>query len=504
MDEPEHEGQPPEIPKRRAQARIAPRMAPDGMGSAFWAVWSASTISFIGNGLTVGAMPLLALSITADARLIAAVNAMMMTGWLLLGLVSGVVVDNSDRLRIMWWIDAARALIMAALTVAVISSQVSVPGLLLLALLLGLAAPFFDNASSSIIPELVPPPLLEKANSWTQVPLLLGTSLIGPPVGALMFTVSHGAPFLIDAVTFAGSALLLALLLARRGHARPSTAAHDALAGPWQMLKDGLSYLASHPTLRTLAVAVGMINTITGGVFAVLVIYTTQALHLPGHAYGWLIAAFALGGVIGSPLVPRIASRVGARAATIGSLMAFGIMSTVLGAVPWLPIAIPTLALGGFASVVWNVVTISYRQRIIPRELLGRVNSSYRVIGFAGIPVGAIGAGILTQAIGVAPTYLLGGHTRRACHHTIPPANTRAPGVSLLARCFAVGGSASGDPCATRSPSGILTRISDRTNDRKFFVEVPWEDRGCEHASWKRSVGEPLRRPSDLAALVSR
>lgn len=402
-------------------------MRPHELGSSFWMVWSASTMSFIGNGFTAGAMPLLALSITSDSRLIAAVNAVLMGGWILLGLISGVVVDRSDRLRVMWWVDAFRALLMAGLTVAIFSSQVSMPVLLTLALLLGLAAPFFDNASSSVIPELVPHQWLEKANSWTQVPMLLATSLIGPPVGAVLFTMSHSAPFLLDAVTFAGSALLIARLTTRRGRVQRLSAGPDSPVRPWQMLKDGMVYLARHPTLRTLAVAAGMINMVTGGVFAVLVLYTTQAMHLPGHAYGWLIAIFALGGVIGSLLTSRITSHLGMSAATIGSLMAFGVMAAVLGAVPRLPVAVPAIALGGIASVVWNVVTISYRQRVVPGELLGRINSSYRMISFAGIPVGAIGAGILSHEIGVAPTYLLGGLALLIGGLAIAPSLRRMP-----------------------------------------------------------------------------
>ena len=402
--------------------------SPRGMGSAFWTVWWAATISFVGNGLTVGAMPLLALSVTTDPRLVAAVNAVLMIGWLLLGLASGVVVDRSARLRMMWWIDAARALILGGLTIAVVLSRVSVPALLLVALLLGLAAPFFDNASSSVIPDLVPPRLLAKANSWTQIPLLLGASLVGPPLGAALFSVLHEGPFLLDAVTFAASAVLLLRLAIRQGDARPAPVPSGSPGRPWPMLKEGLVYLIRHPTLRPLAVAVGTINIVTGGVFAVLVIYTTQALHLPSHAYGWLIAVFALGAAIGSPLTPRIASRAGTRIAIIGSLMTFGIMASLLGAVPSLPIAIFMLAAGGFASAVWNVVTISYRQRVVPGALLGRVNSGYRVIGFAGIPIGAIGAGALTQAMGVAPAYLLGGTILILAGLAVTPSLRRLPG----------------------------------------------------------------------------
>jgi hypothetical protein len=83
----------------------------------------------------------------------------------------------------------------------------------------------------------------------------------------------------------------------------------------------------------------------------------------------------------------------------------------VLGANTRLGVVVPTLALGGAISVVWNVVTISYRQRVVPVELLGRVTSAYRMIGFLGMPAGAVLAGLLTHAVGVSRTYLIGGFT---------------------------------------------------------------------------------------------
>lgn len=378
------------------------------MGSAFWTVWTAATVSFVGDGLMIGALPLLALSLTTDARLIASVDALLMVGWLLLGLVSGVVVDRVDRLGIMWRVDVLRTLIMAGLTAAVLTAGLTMPALLMLTLLLGLASPFFDNASSAVVPELVPAPLFEKANSWTQVPMMVATNLVGPPLGALLFTVNHGAPFLLDTVSFAVAAVLVALLARRRTAASPA-AGPTAQARPMRMLKDGLSYLAGHRTLRTLAVAVGMINAVTGGVVAVLVLYVTRSLDLPAQAYGWLVAVFAVGGLIGSLLAAPITTRLGARACTIGSLLSFAVVVIALGAVPRLPVVVPVLALAGVSSVVWNVVTISYRQRVVPRDLLGRVTSSYRMIAFLGMPAGAVGAGLLTHAIGPAPTYLVGG-----------------------------------------------------------------------------------------------
>jgi MFS family permease len=380
-----------------------------GLGRSYWTVWCAATVSFVGDGFTIGALPLLALSLTDDARLIAAVDALLMVGWLLLGLLSGVVADRADRLGIMWRADALRTVLTAALTTAVLLDLITMPILLMITLLLGLASPFFDNASSSVVPELVTEPLLEKANSLMQVPMMVATNLIGPPLGALLFTLSHPAPFVVDTLSFAVAAFLV-LRLTRRRSARVHER-RGAEAGSWRMLRTGVSYLVHHRTLRTLAIAVGMINAVTGGVVAVLVLYTTRTLDLPEQAYGWLIATFALGGLLGSVLTAPLVRVCGAKACTIGSLLAFAAVTILLGAVPRPAVVVPVLVVGGVASVVWNVVTISYRQRVVPAHLLGRVTSAYRMVSFLGMPAGAIAAGLLTHSLGVAPTYLIGGVT---------------------------------------------------------------------------------------------
>jgi MFS family permease len=238
--------------------------------------------------------------------------------------------------------------------------------------------------------------------------MMVATNLIGPPLGALLFTLSHPAPFVVDTLSFAVAAVLV-LRLTRRRPVRAHGAPPDLEGGSWLMLRAGVSYLVHHRTLRTLAIAVGLINAVTGGVIAVLVLYVTRTLDLPEQAYGWLIATFALGGLLGSVLTAPLVRVCGARACTVGSLLAFAVVTILLGALPRPAVVVPVLVVGGVASVAWNVVTISYRQRVVPAHLLGRVTSAYRMVSFLGMPAGAVAAGLLTHSLGVAPTYLIGG-----------------------------------------------------------------------------------------------
>jgi len=394
-------------------------------------VWSASTVSYAGDGFTAGALPLLALSLTRDARLIATAEACLMAGRLLLGLVAGVVADRVDRLGLMWRVDACRTLIMAGLVAAVLTDVITMPVLLMIALLLGFAAPFFDNASSSVVPELVPEELLEKANSLNQVPMMVATNLIGPPVGALLFSLSHPAPFLVDAASFAVAAfLILHLARHRRPHVSAVKPAANARALP--MLRAGVSYLAHHRTLRTLAAAGGAMNAAAGGVMAVLVLYATQTLGIPARQYGWLIATFAVGGLFGALLTATLVRRCGTSACMIGSLLTIGVAVALLGTTSHVTVAIPLLLLTGVCASVWNAVTITYRQRAVPSEMLGRVTSAYTMVLFMGMPIGAILAGFVTNWVGTAHTYLIGGTVLVVVGFVVAPVLRHLPAGDAL------------------------------------------------------------------------
>ncbi len=384
------------------------------LGRPFWTVWTAGVVSFAGDGVIAGSLPLLTVSLTTDPRIVALVDASFMLGWLLLGLVSGVVVDRVDRLTLMSGVDLVRAVATAGFAWLVVSGQVGVPVLLGWALALGLASPFFDNAHSALIPDLVADEQIERANSLGQSAMLLTTSLVGPPIGAALFGAAGAAPFVIDAVSFAGSAVLLWLLVARWGRRRAAVA-HSASRsagtgpGPLRMLREGAAYLWADRTLRTLAIAVGIVNAVVGGVTAIFVLYVTEQMGLPGTAYGLLLAVLAVGGLLAALATPRLVRRLGPRRCATGALFVFAAVVIGLGLSAWVPAVVVALLVGGASSVVWDVTTISYRQRVVPAELLGRVTAIYRTVAFFGMPAGAVLIGQLAHAWGTPRAYVAGG-----------------------------------------------------------------------------------------------
>ncbi len=394
------------------------------LGRRYWTVWAAASVSFAGDGIAEGAMPLLAASLTRDPRLVSLVNALTMLGWVLLGLVSGVVVDRVDKLGLMGRVDLARGLVMGGFAALVLTGHASILLVYAASLALGLVAPFFDNAAASVVPELVGSGQLERANALTQASLAVGANLVGPPVGALLFVLAAGVPLALDALSFAVAAVVV-LLLARRSPRRERPT-HGGTG--WAQLAEGVRYLAGDRLLRTLALAVGAVNAVVGGVVAVLVLFVLEVLALPDAAYGWVVAAFAVGGVLGALTTAALVRRVGQRAAVLGSLVAFALSALALGLTSSVPAVVLILVVAGLAGTVWNVVTMSYRQRVVPAPLPGRVTSGYRLTAFVAIPVGAAGAGLMSHIIGIPHTYLVGGIMLLVVSALVAPALGDLPG----------------------------------------------------------------------------
>ncbi|MEU4394136.1 MFS transporter [Kribbella sp. NPDC023855] len=382
----------------------ATRQPATPLGRQFWVVWVAGAVSFVGSGITFGALPLLAASFTRDPRIISLSEAVAGAGWLLLGLVSGVMVDRWRRTSTMWIVDSVRAVVAGALAVLILLDLANIPILLVAGFALGLLAPFFDNASSVIIPDLVAGESLERANSYQQISLLVLANLIGPPVGAALFVLDHGLPILIDAITFAVAAILIFSI---RHASPPRERATDRHLG--RELKEGLTYLWRHKLLRSLCLLLLVVNAVGAGIVAILVLYVLEVLRLPEAGFGWLVAIYAIGGVLGALLAPRFSKRLPIFASLLASMVISSLAIVTFGIVSTLAVVAIATTILGLAGTWWNVITITLRQRLVPPALLGRVTSVYRMVAFCAAPLGAVSAGLLAHQTNLKTPYVVMG-----------------------------------------------------------------------------------------------
>jgi MFS family permease len=375
---------------------------PARLGRNYWRLWWANAVSSTGDGAFVAALPLLAVTITRDPRLVSVVTAATYLPWLLFSLPAGAVVDRYDRATLMWRAQAVQTVVVIAITIAVLTRRADIEMLAAGGLLLGSAEVIFSNAAQSILPALVPPELLPKANGSQQVSLTVGESFLGPPVGSLLFAAAAALPFGLDAASFAGSAALLGGL----PKATPEAAAHPKILA---QIAEGLRWLARHRLLRVIAVLLGIYNFANQMGQAILVLLATQTLHVSTRGYGLLLAASAVGSVVGGLVNPVLARHMSLLSSLVLPALIEAAAFVGIGLAPGPVVVAALLAVQGFAVAMWNVVTVSLRQRIIPGYLLGRVNSVYRMLGWGLMPLGALAGGFTAHAAGLRAPYVVAG-----------------------------------------------------------------------------------------------
>ena len=393
------------------------------LGPEYRKLWSASTISNLGDGVTLTAGPLLAASITRDPVLVAGVAFAQRVPWLLFPLISGALVDRLDRRRVMGYVDAARTALIGALGVAVLLGGASLPLMYAVFFLVGTLETLFDNASQAILPAVVSREQLERANSRLLGAQIVTNQLAGPPLGGLLFSVAVAVPFLLDAGTFAAAA---ALVLALRGRFRPERKEGAPPTTLVAEIGEGLRWLWNHRLIRTLAVMLGVFNMTLAATDAILVLFAQDVLGLGSFGYGVLLTSGAVGGVIGSLMADRIIVWLGSGGALQAAVL---ISAVVIGAVALTESAFVVWAvflLIGLTGVVWNVITVSFRQAVVPQEIFGRVNSVYRLLGWGGISIGALLGGLLARSFGLtAPFWFAAAALAIMFLLTLPLVNNR-------------------------------------------------------------------------------
>jgi MFS family permease len=377
--------------------------APRPLGSAYWCIWVASSISVLGDGIRFVAMPLVAASVTHNAIAVSLVTVAGFAPWLFFSLIAGALVDRWDRRRVMFISDFFRTAVMGGFAALVAFGHASIPIIVVAAFALGMAETMFDNASQTILPAIVAKDRLARANSRLYAGQIIGMQFVGPPLGGVLFAALVWLPFGVDATSFLIAALLV---LSVRGRFREP---RDADAPPTKLfaeIGEGVRWLWHHRVLRAFCSMLGVWNLTFNATEAILVLWALEVLHLDARGFGLLNLGAAAGSLAGSLLAERFMKLLGEGPAVYVSIG----MSVVAELVAFLThnayVAGTAFALIGFGAIVWNVLTVSLRQEIIPPRLLGRVNSAYRFVGWGTMPIGALAGGLIAHFWGLRAPFL--------------------------------------------------------------------------------------------------
>ncbi len=378
------------------------------LGANYVRLWTASTVSNLGDGVTLAGLPLLAASLTRSPTGVALVSFAGTLPWLFFALLGGALADRLDRKRTMAVVDGFRMLVMGTLAVLVLTDSATLVLIGLVAFVLGSAETLFDNAAQAILPNVVARDTLETANGRLYAAEVITNQFAGPPLGAFLFAAASAAPFIVDAGSFGIAALVV---LGLRGSFRPVRAgvADGTRSSIRADISEGLRWLRRHRLLRTLAIVLGVLNLLEAAVMAVLVLYALEILDLSKPDYGFLLTAGGVGALAGSLLGRRLSAWMGPGTLLVVAVLVIG-AATLVPALVTNPIAVAiSIAAVGAFGVAWNVVTVSLRQAIVPDVLLGRVNSAYRLLGWGTMPIGALLGGFLAETFGLRAPFVVGG-----------------------------------------------------------------------------------------------
>ncbi len=393
------------------------RRRPGPLGANYWKLFASATMTNLGDGLMGVAVLWLASAITRDPTAIALVGLASRLPWLVFSLPAGVITDRYDRRVLVAAMDVVRVVLIAAFALVVLSHQGGLPDpealeagtadppaeatllltlLCLLALLLGCCEVVRDNSAQTLMAAVVSKGNLERANGRLWGAETAMNNFVGPPLGGVLIAVALALPFFSSAGLLAAGVVLIVLLT---GQFRPKGQSTTGRIRWRAEMAEGFTWLWRHRLLRTLAFLLGGMNMLSSIAFVLMVLFVQEVLGLfEGWQFGAVITGIAVGAFIGSLTADRIATRLTSGTSLFAAIGVEVVTFTVIGltsspVVVWL-----AGVLSGVAIVLWNVITVSLRQRIIPDQLLGRVNSVYRFFGWGTISLGTLLGGVLVSA----------------------------------------------------------------------------------------------------------
>lgn len=371
------------------------------LGLAYRRLLAASAISTAGDGVRFVALPLLVASLLHEPFQVAVVTAAMTLPWLLFGLPAGAFADRWNRVRLMVLADVLRVAALLGAIALLAADRLALESLVVLALLLGVGEVLFDCASFAVLPGVVPDSRLEAANGQLFAAQTVCRDLLGHLLGGVLYSLERAIPLMVDAVSFAMSALLLWKVPIP---APPSGERRSLLAE----IGEGVRCILGDRLLILLAVAGGLINAVYLGQVAILVVFVQRVLGMSPTGYAALLATGAVGGVLGGAVASRVMRLAGRSVVLLGSIGLIGACGlSIMAGTVWTTMV--GYFLMGFGIMTWNVVSVSLRQAVVPDRLLGRTMGVYRLCAWGTMPIGALVFGVVADAVGLGVAFGAGG-----------------------------------------------------------------------------------------------
>ena len=363
-------------------------------------LWSGQVVSTLGSTASSIVFPLLILALTNSPAAAGVAAALRAAPYLIFSLPVGALIDRWDRKRVMINCDVWRAIVILSVPVAVWWDALTIWQIYLVAFVEGSLFVFFNIAEVAALPRVVPAAQLPQAAAQNEA-AFGAVHIVGPSIGTFLYqTLGKSAPFIADAISYVMSVVSLLLIKTefRLAKAAPSAPLRAEIV-------EGLRWLWHKPLIRYMAFLTGGLNLVNAAV-PLIVIVLAKEMGARDVEIGLIFSIGGIGGIIGSLIGGQIQKRFSFGQVIIAVIWLEALLFPLYALVPHFILLGAIYALIYTMSPIYNVVQFSYRLSLIPDALQGRVNSTFRLMAFGFMPLGAAISGFLLEWIGAVPTIL--------------------------------------------------------------------------------------------------
>lgn len=311
---------------------------------------------------------------------------------------AGVLADRFSRRTIMQVTASIGAVSAGLLALVVLSGQVSIGWVYVMAFVLGCAAAVDHPARQALVGEVVPPHDLANAVALNSATFNL-SRILGPAIGGVLIALwGVGPVFAVNAGSFLLAILAISMISV-------------AIAPSGQQVRatmlDGLRFLRSRPDLIVVLVAVAIAATFAFNYAMFTVLMAREQFGVGAGQFGIASSILATGSIVGSLYAAR-RRRTGLARVLVGGV-AFGLATIVAGLQPTYTMFLLVLPIAGFAALTFSVAAQSYLQLHTDNSFRGRVMGFYALVFFGGNPIGAPLLGWISDTFGPRWTLIGGG-----------------------------------------------------------------------------------------------
>ena len=374
---------------------------------------TASTFSNLADGIAGFAYPWLFSLLTRDPLLISIVSVLVNLPRLIFVLYAGVIADKFNRQKILIYTRLGQVFLTSIFIVLIYLNLDNIPkevqfnepqfdskfliisAAYLLAFMFGLLEVTRDNAAQAFLPQIVSKDNLPKANGRLFGIEIVTNNFLGTPVGGFLIGLSLITPFIFDTLLMLVSVFFITGIKGK--FERPEDINKDQNTS--EMIKEGVEWLKNNTLLKRLAIYTGIANFFGSMQFPIMILFAQELIGLNAIQYSFLAYGAAIGGLVGSQAANKINAKLEESKTLLISVALFGIgmFAPYVTTNPF--IVAGSFGLSSFGSVLWNVQAVSIRQALIPDNLLGRVNSVYRLLALGLNPIGAIFGGAIVKIL---------------------------------------------------------------------------------------------------------